>query len=164
MTEQTWKPLSRAPTPTVTKIVRSHAFLRSRERSATIIDDPEELGALADLVEALDQASGPLAVVADRVAAAVRFLRDRADRLDHEVASTPDRSAGGEHEHSDAPSAGVATRERLLVASLDYLVTPDDLVPDFRAGGYLDDVLLLAWVFGVATHELTPYLDDGPGG
>lgn len=161
MTEQTWTPLFRAPTPTVTKIVRSHAFLRSRERSVTIIDDPQELRTLADHVDTLDQASAPLAAVADRVTAAVRFLRDRANRL--EVASlTHDSPPVDESQKLGAPSAGVATRERLLVASLHYLVTPDDLVPDFRAGGYVDDVLLLDWVFGVATNELTPYLADQP--
>lgn len=164
MTDQTWTPLFRTPTPTVTKIVRSHAFLRSRERSVTIIENSGELRALADLVDMLDQASGPLAAVADRVAAAVRFLRDRANRLEDAAALTHYRPHVAEPENNDAPSAGVATRERLLVAGLDYLVTPDDLVPDFRAGGYIDDVLLLAWVFGVATNELTRYLADEPGG
>lgn len=160
MTEQNWAPLFRAPTPTVTKILRSHAFLRSRERSVTIVESSEELRALADLVDTLDQASGPLAPVADRVAAAVRFLRDRASRLDDAAPSIRSNPDVAEPKNNDAPSAGVVTRERLLVASLHYLVTPDDLVPDFRPGGYIDDVLLLAWVFGVATNELTRYLAD----
>ncbi len=121
------------------KILRSHAFLRSREGSVTIVESSEELRALADLVDTLDQASGPLAAVADRVAAAVRFLRDRANRLDDAAALTHNSLDVAEPKNSDAPSAGVATRERLLVASLHYLVTPDDLVPDFRAGGYIDD-------------------------
>jgi len=43
-------------------------------------------------------------------------------------------------------------------------VTPEDLVPDFKAGGYIDDVALLAWVCGVATNELTPHLTDDPYG
>ena len=162
MTEQNWKPLFRAPTSTVTKILRSHAFLRSRERSATIIESSDELRALADLVDVLDQPSAPLAAVADRVAAAVRFCRARADRLDDAAAPTHNSPDLTEPEDSGAPSAGVATRERLLVASLHYLVTPVDLVPDFQAGGYIDDVLLLAWVFGVATNELAPYLADDP--
>ena len=165
MTEQNWKPLFRAPTSTVTKILRSHAFLRSRERSAIIVKSSDELRALADLVDTLDPASAPLAAVADRVAAAVRFCRARADRLDDAAAPTHNSSGMPEPKGSGAPSAGVATRERLLVASLHYLVTPIDLVPDFQAGGYIDDVLLLAWVFGVATNELTPYLsEDSEGG
>lgn len=162
MTEQTWTPPFRTTTPTLTKILRSHAFLRSRERSVTIVESSEALRALADLVDTLDQASGPLAPVADRVAAAVRFLRDRANRLDNAAASTHNSPDVAEPKNSDAPSAGLATRERLLVASLHYLVTPDDLVPDFRAGGYIDDVLLLAWVFGVVTNELTRYVADEP--
>lgn len=60
--------------------------------------------------------------------------------------------------------AGSLARERLLVAGLHYLVTPDDLVPDFRPGGYVDDVLLLSWVFGAAVSELEPYLDDSAAG
>ncbi|MDX6326617.1 MAG: hypothetical protein QOK15_2971 [Nocardioidaceae bacterium] len=159
MADQNWKPLLRAPTSTVTKVLRSPAFLQSRERSAAIVEDPDELRALADAVERLDHANPPLQVVADRVVAAVRFLRARASRLDGSAAPTPD---GAVLKTDRTPSAGVATRERLLVASLHYLVTPVDLVPDFQAGGYIDDVVLLAWVFGVATSELTPYLtDDG---
>ena len=59
-----------------------------------------------------------------------------------------------------SPAASVAARQRLVVAGLHYLITPDDLVPDFRAGGYLDDVLLLSWVFGAAVNELAPHLAD----
>jgi hypothetical protein len=161
MTEPTWKPLFRTPTPTVTRILRSHAFLHSRERSAVIVESAEELRALADLVEALDHGSAPLAVVADRVTAAVRLLRARAESLDDTAARIDNGLAMTDPEDSGAPSAGVATHERLLVAGLHYLVTPVDLVPDFQAGGYVDDVFLLVWVFGVATHELAPYLDEG---
>ena len=164
MSEQTWMPRCRVPASTVTKILRSHAFLNSRECSATIVESSRELRELADLVEALDHASAPLAAVADRVAAAVRFLRARADRLDDATAPTrdsPDSPLMADTGRVPA-SAGVATRERLLVAGLHYLVTPVDLVPDFKAGGYIDDGFLLAWVFGVATHELTPYLTEDP--
>jgi hypothetical protein len=153
MDDQNWKPRFRAQTSTVTKVLRSHAFLHSRERSAGILESAQELRALADTVEELDHSSAPLAAVADRVAAAVSLLRARADRLD-----------GASTSSGTAPGAGVSTRERLLVAALHYLVTPVDLVPDFQAGGYVDDVFLLSWVFGVAAHELTPYLDGDPDG
>jgi hypothetical protein len=163
MSDQNWKPLFRSSTSTITRVLRSPAFLHSRERSAVIAEHPTELRALADVVETLDHASAPLAVVADRVVAAVRFLRARAERLDAAAAApetdSPERA---DHQTGPAPSAGVATRERLLIASLHYLVTPVDLVPDFRPGGYIDDVVLLAWVFGVATNELTPYLTADP--
>jgi Protein of unknown function (DUF1232) len=160
MTDQDWTPRFRVPTSTVTKVLRSHAFLHSREQSAAIMESPEELHALADLVEALDHTSAPLAAVADRVAAAVRYLRARAAHLQEEAA--PTRAGSGIAGPTDpgAPSVTAVTRERLLVAGLHYLVTPVDLVPDFRAGGYVDDVFLLSWVFGVAAHELAPYLDD----
>lgn len=164
LTDQNWKPLWRARTSTVTKVLRSPAFLHSRERSAVIAQNPQELRALADLVESLDHTTAPLVVVADRVLAAVRFLRDRADRLDTSTAPTHGTPDLAEPQQSHTPRAGVAARERLLVASLDYLVTPIDLVPDFQAGGYIDDVVLLAWVFGVANSELTPYLTEDAGG
>jgi len=149
MTEQNWKPLFRTPMSTVTRVLRSPAFRHARERAAVTIESPVELRALADRVETLDHEDAPLSAVADRVASAVRFLRATADRLEGE----PVLPAGG---------ASTAARERLLVAGLHYLVTPDDLVPDFRAGGYLDDVLLLTWVFGAAVTELDPYLPDEP--
>ncbi len=164
MTEQNWTPRFRTQTSTVTKVLRSNAFLRSRECSDTIVDSADELRALADLVETLDQTSPPLSAVADRVAAAVRLLRDRANRIHDAAALNDDSSDTAGPKNYDAPSAGVATRERLVVASLHYLVTPDDLVPDFRAGGYIDDVFLLAWVFGVASDELARYLADERGG
>lgn len=145
MTEQSWTPLFRTPTLTVTRVLRSPAFLRARERAAATIDSAPELRALVEAVERLDHASPPLSAVADRVTAAVRLLRATADHLDEGVATAPN-----------------AARERLLVAGLHYLVTPDDLVPDFRPGGYLDDVLLLTWVFGAAVNELSPYLSETP--
>jgi hypothetical protein len=150
VTDSTWKPLFRSPRATITKVLRSPAFADSRDRSAVIITDPEALRALAGTVESLDHTRPPLSTVADRVGAAVRFLRAKADRLDRGDDSLPG---------AEAAAAGAA-RERLVVAALHYLVTPVDLVPDFRVGGYLDDVLLLGWVFGAAASELEPFLPD----
>ncbi len=162
MNDENWKPLFRASTSTVTKVLRSHAFLHSRELSADIAENPDKLRALADSVEMLDHRNPPLAVLADRVAAAVRFLRVRAKDLEAEELASHSGSTAAEALTGHSPSAGVAARERLLIASLHYLVTPVDLVPDFQPGGYIDDVLLLAWVFGVATSELAPYLTEDP--
>ena len=162
MSEQSWKPLFRQSESTVTRVLRSQAFLHSRERAAAIVESAAELRALADLVERIDHAAAPLAAVADRVAAAVRFLRARADGLDAATAATQDKAVASGSRDVGIPTASVATRERLLVAGLHYLVTPVDLVPDFRPGGYVDDVFLLAWVFGVAANELAPYLSDDP--
>jgi uncharacterized membrane protein YkvA (DUF1232 family) len=61
-------------------------------------------------------------------------------------------------------AAASLARERLIIAALHYLITPVDLVPDFRPGGYIDDVLLLSWVFGAAVNELEPFLDEDTGG
>jgi len=162
MTDENWKPLFRASTSTVTKVLRSHAFLHSRELSADIAENPHKLRALADSVGMLDHRNPPLAVLADRVAAAVRFLRASAEELEAKGSARHSGSTAAEPLTEHSPSAGVAARERLLIASLHYLVTPVDLVPDFRPGGYIDDVVLLAWVFGVATSELSPYLSEDP--
>jgi hypothetical protein len=163
MTDENWKPLFRAPTSTVTKVLRSPAFLHSRELSADIAENPDKLRALAHSVETLDYRNPPLAVMADRVAAAVRFLHAHARDLEITGSVSHGSSKAAEPLTGNSPSAGVAARERLLIASLHYLVTPVDLVPDFRPGGYVDDVFLLAWVFGVATNELAPYLTEDPG-
>lgn len=149
MTEPSWKPRFRAPQATVTKVLRSPSFSDSRACATEIIDDAVSLRELADVVEIIDNSDAPLSAIADRVAAAVGLLRARADLLDSGTA---------------APIvAGDAVRERLVVAALHYLVTPVDLVPDFKVGGYVDDVMLLGWVSGVAARELEPYLEGGDG-
>ena len=155
MHEPSWKPLFRSPRATVTKVLQSPAFLESRERAAVIVGDSAALRALADAVQTLDHDNAPLSAVSDRVAAAVRLLRARAD----ELTSSADRAAGAP-QRGDPLGAGGAARERLIVAALIYLITPVDLVPDVRPGGYIDDVLLLTWVFGAAVNELEPFLED----
>jgi len=122
---------------------------------------PRTTPKLADLIEAVYQANAPLPAVADRVSAAVRFLRTTAGRLDGEPAGASSAQAvAPQPETHGSPAAGMAARERLVVTSLHYLITREDLVPDFRAGGYLDDVLLLSWVFGAAANELAPRMAD----
>ncbi len=157
MTEPRWKPLFRTKESTITKILASPAFLESRERAAVIMDDPAALRQLAHVVEKVDHTDAPLSAVADRVAAAVRFLRARAEILDVDAAASP---SAHQRAATSPPVAGQSARVRLIVAALHYLITPVDLVPDFRAGGYLDDVLLLSWIFGAAVNELEPFQDD----
>lgn len=149
MTEPSWRPVYRAPRATVTRVLQSAAFLDARERAAGTLDDPVALRSLADAVEAVDTEDAPLSAIADRVAAAVAFLRAKAE--------------GMPAANAEPPSPGRAARERLIVSALDYLVTPVDLIPDFRAGGYLDDAVLLSWVFGAAVNELEPFMDPRDG-
>jgi Protein of unknown function (DUF1232) len=161
MSEQSWKPLFRAPKSTVTKVLQSPAFNHSRKRAGDIIDDPAALRELADVVETLDHENAPLSAIADRVAAAVRFLRCRADLLAARGGAVEGAGTGIVRPAAEIPTgAASVARERLIVAALHYLITPVDLVPDFRPGGYIDDVLLLSWVFGAAAHELQPFLDE----
>jgi uncharacterized membrane protein YkvA (DUF1232 family) len=110
-------------------------------------------------VETLDYGDAPLSAIEDRVRAAVRLLRDRADRLEASQAPVADIEVAHDAEDEVPPGAASLARVRLIIAALDYLITPVDLVPDFRPGGYVDDVLLLSWVFGAAVHELEPFLD-----
>ena len=149
MSEQSWKPMFRAPESTITKVLRSASFNSSRERVHEIMDDPTALRQLAQSVRSLNYTSAPLSAIADRVAAGYRLLLARADGLELS-------GDGG----AASTSPGGSARERLIVAALHYLITPVDVVPDFRVGGYLDDVLLLSWVFGAAVAELEPYLED----
>jgi hypothetical protein len=158
MSEQSWRPLSRTPLPTVTRVLRSPTFLHARGQSATIVESPAELRELADRVERLDHTKPPLSAVADRVAAAVRLLRATAQGLEEAAAAGQVTGEVTTQPGPPSSSAGTAARTRLVVATLLYLVTPDDLVPDFRVGGYFDDVLVLTWVFGAACKELEPYL------
>lgn len=163
MTEQNWSPLFRAAGATVTKALRSPAFVASRERAVHIIGDPAALRALADVVETMPHTNSPLSAIADRVAAATRFLHARADHLEgDDPPSDPGSPTSATNTSEAPPEAVVSAHERLVVAALHYLITPVDLVPDFRAGGYIDDVLLLSWVFGVAENEVDPFLTNDP--
>ncbi len=153
MSEQNWKPTFRAPDSTITKVLRSASFRSSRERAHEIMDDPAALRHLAQAVRSLNYTNAPLSAIADRVAAGYRLVVARAEALE--------KSENGPTAASTSP--GGSARERLVVAALHYLITPVDVVPDFRVGGYLDDVLLLSWVFGAAVAELEPYLEDETG-
>ena len=156
-----WKPLSRGPQSTITDVLRSPSFEYSRVQARLLLDDPSALRRLADMVESIDQTNAPLAAIADHVTAAVRFLRARADVVSGQTRASDEgvpRDADVSSE-GPPPAALDAARKRLVVAALHYLVTPDDLVPDFRVGGYIDDVLLLSYVFGSATEELEPFMD-----
>jgi hypothetical protein len=160
MPDDTWRPLFRAPRATLTRVLHSPAFRHARERATAIVESPAGLRDLAAAAEKLDQTNLPLATVADRLTAAICFLRATADQIDASPAGAADTSPEPLTPNQPAPAASIAARARLVVAALDYLVTPDDLVPDFRAGGYVDDVLLLTWVFGTAVSELAPYIAD----
>ena len=165
MTEQPWRPLLRTPQSTVTKVLHSPAFATSRNRAGEVLENAAALRKLAGIVNAMNYTNAPLSAVGDRVAAAVRFLLARAEQLDRAEADAAQAGSdaaphhGHERVDGESSTAARAARERLLVAALDYLITPDDLVPDFRPGGYVDDALLLSWVFGAAFAELEPYLD-----
>ncbi|MBA2697419.1 MAG: DUF1232 domain-containing protein [Nocardioidaceae bacterium] len=136
---------------TVSKAFRSPAFLRSRAEAEQLVHDASALRQLADRVDAIDVRGSSLELVNDRLSAAVALTRTLADQLD---AGT----VGGEE--SLAMTGADAARQRLLIAGLHYLVTPDDLIPDFKAGGYVDDAVLLSCVFGMASVELAAF----PGG
>jgi len=162
MTEPSWKPLFRTPQATITKVLHSHSFENSRQQARLILEEASALRVLADRVQAIDKVDAPLSAISDRVDAAVRFLHAHADRLDPPSGHGADDGSPADDPSPAARAAGVisAARERLVVAALHYLVPKIDVVPDFRAGGYIDDVMLLSWVFGAAADELEPFLDE----
>jgi hypothetical protein len=158
MPDKDWQPRFRMQKATVTKVLASPAFLNSRDRASELIDEPAGLRRLASVVERIEAGNQALDVIRDRVDASVRLLRGRAAWLESSAAGTDSTDV----RYTPAETPGGHARERLLVAALHYLVTPIDLVPDFRPGGYLDDVLLLSWVFGAAVNELDRYgADEG---
>ncbi len=160
MTEQSWKPLFRTSNSTVTRALQSPAFIDSRRRAGAIIGDSIALRMLANSVDSVDQTDAPsrrLRTGCPRASASCvpeRTVSTPAPRSD------PIRARRGVQGTDARSAAATAARERLLVAALDYLITPVDMVPDFHVGGYIDDVLLLTWVFGAAVHELEPFLED----
>lgn len=137
---------------TVSKAFRSSAFLRSRAEADRLVRDPVALRRLADRVDAIDVSDSSLELIADRLGAAVAFTRALAESLEREPS---DGTLG-----RACVSAGEAARHRLLLAGLHYLITPVDLIPDFKVGGYVDDAVLLSCVFGMASTDLASF----PGG
>lgn len=57
-------------------------------------------------------------------------------------------------EYTDVSKLKIA----LSIAALLYFVSPFDLIPDFIAGGLVDDIALLTWVYSNMQDELERYL------
>lgn len=45
----------------------------------------------------------------------------------------------------------------MIIASLIYLVSPIDLIPDFLIGGFIDDALVIGYVVKKTSEELQAY-------
>ena len=168
--DQSWVARYRLPRPTISEVLRSRSFLACRRTAEAVVQDPTGLRALARQVKGTIGQPGPLDAVIPQVLACEQFLLHRADELSRAAwVWAMEGDAELDHlGHLPSPDAlpdeageseAVRSRRRLLVASLLYLVTVDDVVPDAGAGGYVDDALLIAWVAGVAARELSPFLD-----
>lgn len=59
--------------------------------------------------------------------------------------------ATGEYKNYDT------TRLLIILATLIYVVSPLDLVPDFVPGGLIDDATIVGWAFKEAAEELERY-------
>lgn len=127
----------------VQRLLRSTAFRESREASSEICDDATSLRDLTERVRHRGYAEGEMSDLADRIAAALHLLDDRAEHLRCEGPAVPPARA---------------TRHRLLVAALHYLARPDDVLPDEASRGDIDDVVVLREVLGTAEDDLRPYL------
>lgn len=54
---------------------------------------------------------------------------------------------------------GVSTANIVLsIAALLYVLSPLDLIPDFIAGGMLDDIALLTWLYKNVEEEIEQFL------
>ncbi len=152
-------------------MLSSEPFRRCRDEAAAVVRDPVALRDLAHRVQRTIGHPGPLDTVVAQVLACEQFLLHEADALSEgewvwAVEGDVEIDARGYVPHPSPPehgeadlSAATRSRRRLLVATLLYLVLVDDLRPDALPGGYVDDALLIAWVSGVASHELAPHLD-----
>lgn len=166
-----WVARYRLPRPSISQVLASRAFARCRQEAAQLVKDPEALRDLARRVRHTIGHPGPLDTVVAQVLAGEQFLLHRADALSEgawlwAVEGDLELDASGHLVDPDpmpdqsGQSVAVRSRQRLLVATLLYLVLANDLRPDPLSGGYVDDALLIAWVSGVAARELSPYLAD----
>ncbi|HET7304676.1 MAG TPA: hypothetical protein VFJ12_09030 [Segeticoccus sp.] len=132
------------PVPGLTRLLTSRPFARSRRAAETLVTDRQRLLQLVEQVARKDFPHAPAVPHGPEVGPAVALVLARADAIDD-----PD---------APEPTALEAAHLRLVVAALHYLVTVDDVIPDDRPGGRVDDAAILRWVFGAAAEELGPYL------
>lgn len=108
----------------VRRLLRSELFARSRRRAELIDGDADAMSELVELVRLRRIEEDPhLARVAAVVDSALVWLADP------EVAA-------------DLGSS-VTARRRMAIAALCHLYDPDDVIPDDRRGGTIDDYVVL---------------------
>lgn len=132
------------PVPGLTRLLNSRPFARSRRAAESLVRDRARLLQLVEQVARKDFPHAPAVAHGPGVGPAVALVLARADALDDDAAREP--------------TALEAAHLRLVVAALHYLVTIEDVIPDDRPGGRVDDAVILRWVFGAAAEELSPYL------
>ncbi|WP_106298342.1 hypothetical protein [Knoellia remsis] len=142
MSAPTPNPRSGQPRPaSVTRLLQSDAFARSRRTAARMESDPAALGDLIALVRLRKLDTDPhLGAVADLVHRATEWL----------LASGPDSTV------PDRMSTTLAARRRMAVAALCYLVDVGDVIPDHRTDGTLDDLVVLQSVLSRAVEVDAP--------
>lgn len=128
-------------------ILASAPFLRSREVATALGGDVVGLQALLSEVEAKVK-SFPIG-----------DLREHPSGVHYDIAG-----AMVEAHIEELGEAGFGTDKRnalasddrrlVVIAALHYLITDQDVVPDWFAGGHEDDILVLRWATSYARGEL----------
>ena len=122
------------------RIVESALFERLKARAARYVGNPHELQELLRRAAQKTQglgSDGPLRELWQSLMTLLRLLR---------------AYARGDYRQVPLP------KMLLIVASVLYLLTPIDIIPDFIVGlGYVDDAAVLAWVLGVVGTELDAF-------
>ena len=112
-------------------------FIRSNwiTRAKTIISDPAKLRQILQLISSM-QSKGGLRSVRSKLRLFTDYARD---------------IASGRYK-------GYSTTSLILiVATLLYVVTPTDFIPDFLPAGFIDDVSIVVWAFSKLKKELDTY-------
>lgn len=115
----------------VRRLLQSEPFARSRHKAELIDGDPAATEELVDLVRLRHvEEDTHLAPVAELVEESLAWL------VDPDVA--------------DDLSPSMTARRRMAIAALCYLYDPDDVIPDDRRDGTIDDFVVLRSVLGRA--------------
>ncbi|AKU17049.1 hypothetical protein [Luteipulveratus mongoliensis] len=136
------------PDPGLGNLLMSRSFVEARIVADQVADAPELLRELLDKVDHKRFGIGRAQDLPDyaEVDIARSVLVDRIDHL--EQAETPDLLA--------AMSPTLSSHLRLVLAALEYFVVEQDVIPDPRSTGHLDDMTIVRWVVRLAREQLLP--------
>ena len=137
--------------PGVARLLASPAFTRARVAAGPLADDSLGLRSLLQQVDGKTFGAGPLDDLHGRIDIdiACSVVEARAEELDEGLA-----------QRVELLEPTTSARLRLVIAALTYLVIDNDVIPDHRPNGHIDDIAIVRWVTQVASGHLPPPRDD----